>query len=386
MTALLLSAVDDRLSSHVVDVETGALTLCETLRLPAKVQYAWRHPHLPVLYAACSAAGPRVRSGFNAVVALRISGDGRLTPFGTDRNLPLRAVHVCTDPGGRYLLAAHNFGGGGLSVMPIGADGSLGEIILQKEAADFGIYPHQVRVFPSGKVVLIVDRGINATADAGERPGALRSFTFVNGQLTPRQVVAPDGGFGFGPRHADFHPSRPWLYAADERFNRLMMFDISEDLIESRPRWTLDMLADRAAALPRQLGGAIHVHPRGHVVYAANRADATRDHDGTPVFAGGENTIVVHAIDPATGAPTAIQHAPIEAIHARTFSVDPSGRLLVAASIKALPRLIDGRMTPTPARLSMFRIADDGRLRLLRTHDVETSGAELQYWSGLIAV
>lgn len=384
MTTLLLNAVDDRLSSHAVDIETGALTLCETRCLPAKVQYAWRHPRLAVLYAACSAAGPRLRSGFNAVVSLRISDDGRLTPFGTDRDLPLRAVHVCTDPAGRYLLAAHNFGGGGLSVLPIGEDGSLGEIIPQKEPADFGIYPHQVRVFPSGEVALIVDRGISATTGAGERPGALRTFSLTGGQVAPQQVVAPDGGFGFGPRHADFHPTRPWLYAADERFNRLMKFDILDEMIESRPSHTVDLLAKPEAAMPRQLGGAIHVHRRGHVVYAANRADATRDYEGSQVFAGGENSIAVYAIDAAAGAPTAIQHAPIEAIHARTFSVDTSGRLLVAASIKALPRLVDGRVTSTPARLSMFRIAPDGRLELLRIHDVETSGAELQYWSGLV--
>jgi len=386
MTTILLTAVDDRLSSHVIEPDTGALTLCQTQHLPAKVQYAWRHPNLPVLYAACSASGPRVRSEFNVLVALRISPDGQLTTFGTDRRLPLRAVHISTDPDGCYLLAAHNFGGGALSVLPVEEDGGLGQILPQNAVCDFGIYPHQVRVFPSGRAALVVDRGINANSETGERPGALRSYTLTDGQASPRQVIAPNGGFGFGPRHVDFHPSRPWLYAADERFNRLMMFGISGDMIESHPRWTLDMLADRGPTMPRQLGGAIHVHPRGHVVYAANRADATQDHNGMPVFAGGENSIAVFAIDPESGEPTPIQNTPIEAIHARTFSVDPSGKLLVAASIKALQRLTDGRVTPIPARLSLFRIGDDGRLNLLRVHDVETSGSELQYWSGLIAL
>ena len=48
--------------------------------------------------------------------------------------------------------------------------------------------------------------------------GPLR-WTFASGQLTPGVSVAPNGGFGFGPRHIDFHPRQPWVYASLELQN-----------------------------------------------------------------------------------------------------------------------------------------------------------------------
>jgi 6-phosphogluconolactonase len=42
-----------------------------------------------------------------------------------------------------------------------------------------------------------------------EDPGALKLFSFREGQLTNLMSVAPNRGYGFGPRHLDFHPSLP---------------------------------------------------------------------------------------------------------------------------------------------------------------------------------
>ena len=76
--------------------------------------------------------------------------------------------------------------------------------------------------------------------------------------------------------------------------------------------------------------------PHWALVYVANRADHTVERDGAKVFDGGENNIAVYAIDPETGAPTLVQHVDTQSFHVRRFACDPSGRLLVTASIKAL--------------------------------------------------
>ncbi|MNR11354.1 Lactonase, 7-bladed beta-propeller [compost metagenome] len=138
---------------------------------------------------------------------------------------------------------------------------------------------------------------------------------------------------------------------------------------------------------PRQLAGAIHVHPSGKFVYLVNRADATHSHQGHPVFSGGENNIAVYAITPETGEPTLVQHVDTRSFHVRTFACDPSGRLLVTASIKALAAYYDEKgLTVTPATLSIFRIADDGHLKYVRSVDVETQGNQLQYWMGIVGL
>jgi 6-phosphogluconolactonase len=52
---------------------------------------------------------------------------------------------------------------------------------------------------------------------------------------------------------------------------------------------------------------------------ASDRASDTVEFNGQQVFAGGENSIGVIAIDPATGKPTLIQHATCTA-----FTREPS--------------------------------------------------------------
>jgi hypothetical protein len=127
------------------------------------------------------------------------------------------------------------------------------------------------------------------------------------------------------------------------------------------------------------------VHPNGRLVYLTNRASAVTDHAGTKVFAGGENSVVVFAIDQQTGEPKLIQSIDGRGIQLRTFAIDPSGRVLVAASIMPLAvRQANGIGTLT-AGLTMFRTGDDGKLEFVRKYDVETGNAQ-QFWSGMVTL
>ena len=66
----------------------------------------------------------------------------------------------------------------------------------------------------------------------------------------------------------------------------------------------------------------------------------------------------------------------------RTFGIDASGRLLVAASIMPMLRS-DG--TTVPAGMTVFHIGADGALAFARKYDVEV-GSSQQFWSGMIAL
>ena len=239
-------------------------------------------------------------------------------------------------------------------------------------------------VFPSGRAALLVDRGNKAQAENPEQPGALRSFGFKDGMLSPDQVIAPNGGYGFGPRHVVFHPFMPWVYVSDERSNQLYMFRTLDDRLEDKPAYTRKTLAEPHNERPRQLAGAIQIHPSGRFIYVANRADQIVKLDGQKVFGGGENNIAVYSLDPATGEPTLIQHAETHSVHVRTFSSEPSGRLLVAASIKSHAALEGKRVKSIPAALSVFHIQENGQLQFMRKYDIETSGGRLQYWMGMV--
>src|SRR6185312_6734535 len=98
-----------------------------------------------------------------------------------------------------------------------------------------------------------------------------------------------------------------------------------------------------------QGAGTVHVHPNGRFVYQANRNANVTDFQGKKIFAGGENNMAVYAIDEKTGEPTLIQTIDGHGIQLRTFAIDPSGRLLVAASIQPLLIRDDSAVSNFPA-------------------------------------
>ena len=384
--AALYSAIDDEITLYDLDVPGAALVKRGTVRTPSFVQYAWPHPSRDHLYVTTSNRGPGLAADFNHVSAYRIDrATGELTPHGERKPLPARAVHMCVDPSGRFALNAHNLPASAITVHRIEDDGALGAEVGQREKFEYGTYPHQILVTRSGRTALLVDRGNSAARGKGEDPGALRSFAFDDGVLSRPDVVAPHGGYGFGPRHVDFHPGKPWLYVSDERASKLYMFRMQSERIEAEPAYTRDTLAEPGNLRPRQLAGTIHVHPSGTHVYVANRADHKIDFDGQKVFGGGENSIAVYRIDSETGEPTLIQHADTHALHVRTFAFDPTGRLLVAASIKPM-RVRDGEsVRNVPAGMSVFRVRDDGTLDYVRTYDVDAEG-RTHYWMGIVGL
>src|SRR6266404_1897749 len=359
----LYASVGPELTHYEVDVEGAALERRGTLSLPANVHFAWPHASRRFLYVASSdsASGIGGVIGRNHhVTALSIDpATGALTPHGAPIALPTRPIHMTTDIPAEHILVAFS-NPSGLCVYRINRDGTPGPEVGQPEAVYPGIYAHQVRVRLDNKKVILISRGHDAAGDKAEEPGGLQIFDFRNGHLTAQVSIAPNGGYGFGPRHLDFHPTRPWVYVSLERQNRLDMFAFHDQTLLAMPVFQQGTLAEPDNIRGRQVAGTVHVHPNGRAVYVANRASSTIESGGERVFAGGENTLAVYRIDPDSGEPTPIQHVDTRGIHCRTFHIDPSGQLLVAAHIMGL-KVRDGAASRfVPACLSLFRIADDG--------------------------
>jgi 6-phosphogluconolactonase (cycloisomerase 2 family) len=382
----LYSAVGEELTHYDVDVDALTLTRRKTIKVPSVVQYAWPHPSKRHLYVTTSNRGAGMKSDFNHVSALTINpASGELAHQGAPEPLRARAVHLCLSADAKYLLNAHNLPRASITVHRIKADGSIGAEVAQPEGLAFGIYPHQVLVSLQTGTVMLIDRGNDAKKGKPEDPGALRLFRVKDGVLSNLQTVAPNGGYGFGPRHIDFHPTEPWMYASLERQDKLYMYRMQGEGLEPTAAYMLDTLADRANHKPRQLAGAIHVHPNGLCVYVMNRADGTVDYAGRQVFNGGDNSIAVYSIDPQTGEPKLIQHADTHAYHVRTFALDPSGRMMVAASISPIDVRVGDKVVTVPATLSVMKVGEDGKLTFVRKYDVETNG-KIHYWMGMFGL
>jgi 6-phosphogluconolactonase (cycloisomerase 2 family) len=381
----LYASVGPELTQYDVDVEAAILTRRGTVRLPANVQYAWPHASWRVLYVASSdsASGMGAAGSMHHVSAFRIDADtGALTPHGAPITLPTRPIHMATDVPSEHILVAFN-NPSAVRVYRINADATPGEEVVPPGPIDAGIFAHQVRATPDNRQVILVTRGHDAAGGKPEEPGALKVFDFRTGVLGGEISVAPGGGYGFGPRHLDFHPSQPWVYVSLERQNVLDMFELQNGAFSPEARFRKTALGN-TSSFHRQLVGTVHVHPNGRTVYVANRASDTVDFNGQGMFAGGENSLAVYAIDQASGEPNLIQHIDTQGIHPRCFHIDPSGRLLVVAHIMGLNVRDGDSVRAVPARLSVFRIGGDGRLDFARAYDVDV-GERTMWWMGMVA-
>ena len=390
------AAVGARLTAYHVDPANATLSRESYVDLPEPVQYVWRHPLRPWLYAVSSnglpgnvSASTAARSGsehYASVLAID-QATGALTSLHDPVPLPSRPIHCSIDGEGRYLLVAYNRPSG-LTVHPIDEDGRIELAVAQSDGLDYGIYGHQVMASPRGDRVILVARGNDATDVAAEDPGALIEYRLEAGTLTqPRSITPGDGnGYGFGPRHLDIHPNGQWAYISVERQNELQLFDLTaEGALAADARQSVSSLSMDGLEPVRQMACAVHVHPNGEAVYQVNRSDGRRRTEGWSLGGHGEDSLVVYAIG-EDGQVRVQSHVRLPAVHVRTFSLDPTGQLLIASSIEPVPVAgDDGGVRMIPARIMLYRVARDGGLTFARSYDVDTRG-EMMFWTGFVPV
>ena len=71
------------------------------------------------------------------------------------------------------------------------------------------------------------------------------------------------------------------------------------------------------------------------------------------------------------------------ASRSRTFHIDPSGRMLVAAHIMGLAVRDGAAVREVPTCMSVFRVGADGRLTYARKYDVDV-GNNTMFWMGMV--
>ena len=233
--------------------------------------------------------------------------------------------------------------------------------------------------------MILVTRGNNAPGDNPVNPGSLKTFAFRNGVLTQLAAIQPGDGMHFGPRHLDFHPTKPWVYVSIESQNKLYVYRRDAVTGLSREPIFIKETLSNPKSPARQAVGTVHIHPTGHTLYLANRSSSTVEFEGRKVFAGGENSIAAFSIDQSTGEPTLIQNIDGRGITLRTFGLDPTGRILVAASQIPLPMRDGATVKMLSAGLSVYRIGAEGKLDFVRKYDVDVAGKN-QFWSGVVAL
>ncbi len=376
----LYANVGPVLTRYEVDVENATLTARDSVTTPGGiVQYCWPHHNRRYFYAASSAntAGATDHS----VTAYKIDpNSGALTQVGDSIRLPARPIHMTLDNASRHILVAFNTPSS-LRVYRINADFTPGAEVPQAPM-DAGIYAHQVRLTPNGRHVVMVARGNEGTPKTPEDPGALMVWDYKDGVLSNQYKIAPNGGRDYGPRHLDFHPTKPWMYVSIETQNQMHMHRLQGGKPLPEVAYNKTTLLEPKNIRSRQAASTLHVHPNGRFLYGANRSQDLVDFNGRRVYKGGENSIVVYSLNQQTGEPTQIQNIETQKLHPRTFHIDPSGRLLVAQHNLPVDVRDGDSVRAVKSGLSVFRMHADGTLHFVRTYDTPL-GSPIMWWMGM---
>lgn len=254
--------------------------------------------------------------------------DGQLTLLNTVRSGGAGPTYVSLHPTGRHLFVANYFGGS-IAVLPIKADGTLGEPTdVKQDAGDIGptkaahappgsfafsghdrTHAHMIQADPQGRFVLHADLGLDKIL--------IWKFDAEQGTLTPNDppsVALPPGD---GPRHFHFHPNGRWFYSIQEEGSTLVLFDYDAATGRLTARQTISTLPPGYTG--SNFCSEILVSGDGKFVYAGNRL-----HDSIGIFAVGANGELKYVGEEWT-----------RGNYPRSFTFDPTGQFLYCCNQRA---------------------------------------------------
>jgi 6-phosphogluconolactonase (cycloisomerase 2 family) len=237
-------------------------------------------------------------------------------------------AHLSVHPGGKFVLVANYFGGS-VAVLPIQADGSLGEATdVKKDAGKIGptkasnaapgsfaisghdqTHAHMIEAAPSGKFVIHVDLGLDQIL--------VWKFDAEKGALTAAETPLVSLPPGDGPRHFAFHPNGRWFYSIQEEGSTVVLFDFDAQTGRLTSRQTISSLPPGYAG--SNFCSEILVSADGKFVYAGNRL-----HDSIGIFAIGQDGTLSYVSEEWT-----------HGDYPRSFTFDPSGVFLYCCNQRA---------------------------------------------------
>ncbi|MFN8446774.1 MAG: lactonase family protein [Caldilineaceae bacterium] len=170
-----------------------------------------------------------------------------------------------------------------------------------------GPHAHQAIFSPDNRFLLVNDLGIDKIGCYAIDP--------TLGQLVPESVRWTKVHDGAGPRHLAFHPNGRYVYLINELDSTITVFAYGT---ASGSLQELQVIS----TLPEGYTGEkwcadIHVHPSGRFLYGSNR---------------GHNSIVIYAIDEASGRVRTLGYQASLGKTPRNFAIDPTGKFLLVAN------------------------------------------------------
>jgi 6-phosphogluconolactonase len=242
-------------------------------------------------------------------------GTGRLTFINQASTQGKNPVHLSVDPSNRFIVVANHVTSN-LALLPRHEDGSVGKlvdlVVLDGKIGPHRVEqpfakPHQVEFDPSGRFIVIPDKGLDCifTYRLDETAGTLNA---VDAPAAPARE-------GAGPRHVAFHPSGVIAYVVNELDSTVTAYRLNPERGSMTPLQVLSALPDTFVGHSR--AAEIMVSKDGRFVYASNR---------------GHDSIAIFSIDQPSGQLTNVGWVASQGRTPRFFTFDPSGIWLFVAN------------------------------------------------------
>jgi 6-phosphogluconolactonase len=247
--------------------------------------------------------------------------------------------HICLDLESRFVTGT-SYRGGTAFLAPLAPDGSLGQVSDTVQHAGSGpvtnrqdkAHAHSAIVDPTNRFVFVCDLGIDKIM--------IYEMDREKGKLKPHGEAALHPGAG--PRHFLFDASGKFAYVINELDCTVTAFSYDA---KAGALHTLQTIP----GLPEGFNGPntaadIHLSPDGKFLYGSQR---------------GHDSIVVYAVDPASGKLEYVEHASTLGRVPRNFALTPDGGYLLAANQDTGNVVVfrvdrqSGELTPSGAQLQL---------------------------------
>jgi 6-phosphogluconolactonase len=268
------------------------------------------HPNHHFLYAVNEGG-----DGGNKVSAFAIdTTSGKLTPLNAVSSEGSGPCHLAIDATGKWLTVA-NYNNGTMAVIPIHADGRVGEAKQVEKHEGSSVNPQRQRGPHAHCVLFSPDNRFLFLADLGLDKIFVYKFDAANGTLTPNDPPSASVTPGAGVRHLAFHPNGRVLYSINEMGNTITAFHYDAQ------KGALDAFQSETTVPEGFKGNSstaeVAVNRAGTRVYGSNR---------------GHDSIALFAIDPRHETLSPMDHSSTLGKTPRHFTLDPTGNFLLVAN------------------------------------------------------
>ena len=316
-----------------LDAASGALAIDGPAAEVENPSFLAAHPGGRFLYAVNEVGTHQGKPG-GAVTAFAVDRvSGTLKKLNDRSSGGVGPCHLSVDHRGKNVLVA-NYGGGSVAVLPIAADGRLGEAtaFVQHEGSgpdkgrQEGPHAHWIAPDAAGRFAVAADLGLDKLL--------VYRFDADRGTLAANDPPSLQLAPGSGPRHVAFHPDGRHAYAINEMKSTVTALDYDPGrgtlaAIQTLPTLPADFRGESSTA-------EIAVHPSGRFLYGSNR---------------GHDSIAAYAIEAGSGRLTPLGNQSTLGKTPRNFAIDPSGAFLLAANQDS-NTVVAFRIDPQTGRLA----------------------------------